>query len=128
MPLVWYEGAGTTSRRWLHADERGSIIGLSNASGTLMGANAYDDYGIPGTNNLGRVGYTGQAFLADQGLWYYKNRVYSPTLGRFLQTDPIGYGDGPNWYNYAHSDPVNGVDPSGKVVEQPPVKPQDFPT
>jgi hypothetical protein len=28
-PLVWYEGAGTTARRWLHADERGSIIAIT---------------------------------------------------------------------------------------------------
>jgi len=40
-------------------------------------------------------------------------RVGQPALGRFLQTDPIGYGDGPNWYNYVHGDPVNGSDPSG---------------
>ena len=40
-------------------------------------------------------------------------RIYSPTLGRFLQTDPIGYGDGLNWYNYVGIDPVNATDPSG---------------
>mgnify|MGYP003384670723 CR=1 FL=1 len=40
-------------------------------------------------------------------------RIYSPTLGRFLQTDPIGHGDGLNWYNYVGSDPVNATDPSG---------------
>jgi uncharacterized protein RhaS with RHS repeats len=31
-PLVWYEGAGTTDRRFLHADERGSVIAVSNAN------------------------------------------------------------------------------------------------
>ncbi|TYC80977.1 RHS repeat-associated core domain-containing protein [Novosphingobium sp. BW1] len=35
------------------------------------------------------------------------------TLGRFMQTDHIGYADGMNWYNYVGSDPVNNVDPSG---------------
>ncbi len=46
-------------------------------------------------------------------MYYYKARIYSPTLGRFLQTDPIGYGDGLNWYNYVGGDPVNATDPSG---------------
>ena len=39
--------------------------------------------------------------------------AYDPILGRFLQTDPIRYGDGGNIYAYVHGDPVNGTDPSG---------------
>jgi RHS repeat-associated protein len=112
-PVVWYEGTGTADRRFLHADERGSIIAISNASGAVSAVNTYDEYGIPASTNMGRFGYTGQAWLPEIGLNYYKARIYSPTLGRFMQSDPIGYGDGLNFYDYVGGDPVNARDPTG---------------
>lgn len=34
-------------------------------------------------------------------------------FGRFVEPDPLGYEDGLNWYDYAHGDPANWVDPTG---------------
>ncbi len=112
-PLVWYEGAGTTNRSWLMADHQGSIIAISNGSGAASNINTYDEYGVPGPGNSGRFQYTGQNFMSELGLYHYKARAYSHSLGRFLQADPIQYSDGPNMYAYVGNDPFNRVDPFG---------------
>jgi len=114
-PLVWYIGSavGSSNRRYLHADHNGSIVATSDGSGLNASINTYDEYGIPASSNTGRFGYTGQATLYEIGLDYYKARIYSPTLGRFLQTDPIGYAGGENLYAYVGDDPMNESDPSG---------------
>ena len=40
---------------------------------------------------------------------------YSPTIGRFLERDPIGYDDGMNPYEFVGSNPIGFVDPYGLV-------------
>jgi len=107
--ILWYEGSGTAAadQQFLHADERGSIVSMTDNAGGTVNINSYDDWGIPawdpqlGDLNIGRFQYTGQIWLEEIGLYYYKARMYSPTLGRFMQTHPMS----------VRSHPVNAAMP-----------------
>jgi len=116
-PLVQYEGSGTSTRRWFHADERGSVAAVSDASGDVVTAvNRYDEYGNVQGTLTGRFGYTGQAWLPELGMAYYRARIYNPAMGRFMQTDPIGMNGGMNVHAYVGNNPVNSTDPSGTLL------------
>src|ERR1019366_2155985 len=52
------------------------------------------------------------------GLYFMRNRWYSPDLGRFIQQDPIGLDGGTNLYAYTGNGPTNQTDPEGT---EPPI-------
>ncbi len=114
-PMAWFEGASVdaTVARLIKTNHQGSVIALTDWYGNLTNINSYDEWGIPAAANTGRFQYTGQAWISELRMYHYKARIYSPTLGRFLQSDPVGYKDGLNIYAYVGNDPVNMVDPTG---------------
>ena len=114
--LAIVQRGGTTYRVLTDATGSPRFV-INTSSGTVVDAITYDAWGritsesAPGTIPFG---FAGGLADPDTGLVHFGARDYDPTTGTWTGPDPIQFaGGGPNLYQYAGSDPVNIVDPSG---------------
>ncbi len=109
----------TGDRQFYHFNNRGDTIALTDASGAISDAYAYDEFG----SVCNRTGTTSNPFsylsrygVMDDGddLFFMRARYYDSRTGRFLSKDPFGYEKQKiQLYSYALNNPVNIIDPLG---------------
>jgi RHS repeat-associated protein len=96
----------------------GDIVGTTDAAGTFTAAPVTDEFGVgqPAASRLGWLG-SNERFATGGTLKLMRMgvRLYDPTLGRFLQADPIE-GGSLNDYEYAAQDPCNNLDLNGARI------------
>jgi len=126
---------------YYHHDAIENVIQLTDLSGNVVEKYSYDVFGAPtiknGSGNIitsssfgNRFMFTGREFIKEVSLYNYRNRMYSAALGRFLQTDPIGFiGGDYNLYRYVFNNAVNLNDPLGlssKESEKKTIDPKEL--
>lgn len=93
----------------------GDVVGTADSVGAFTAAPPTDEFGV-GTAPADRLGWLGEkerfSTGGTLGLKRMGVRLYDPSLGRFLQVDPISGGSA-NDYDYAFQDPINYQDLDG---------------
>ena len=120
--LAKTDSAGTV---YYHHDGLGSTTALTNATGTPVESYTYDAYGAARVWDGAGVGlassafgnrflFTGREWVAEAGIYDYRNRAYSAELGRFLQVDPVRFNGGDiSLYRYVMGMPGDFKDSLG---------------
>ncbi|WP_190287781.1 RHS repeat-associated core domain-containing protein [Massilia sp. NR 4-1] len=109
-------GMGSSARVVSYlTDAIGSVVRLTDGQGEKIVDYQYSSYGETEADAKHRNPFQYAGRENDgTGLYYYRARYYSPSMGRFIQSDPIGVKDGVNMYAYVNGNPISKTDPTGK--------------
>ena len=96
------------------SDAVNSTVETVDQAGAKIAAFLYEPFGQTiASGSTYPFQFTGR-IPASASLYYYRARFYSPSMGRFISEDPIGFaGQGTSLYAYVENDPVDSVDPTG---------------
>jgi len=101
---------------YVHTDQVGRPEVVTNSARQVVWRADNDVYGRSVKQDaIGglAIGFPGQYFDEETGLWNNGLRVYDAFAGRYLQTDPLGLAGGISLYAYANGNPTRYVDPMG---------------
>lgn len=111
--------------RYFITDALSSVRLVVDNAGNVLGAFAYDAFGIPDTSaspppaELRGHSFQGGLGVRNEGagLYYARHRWYASDLGRWLSADPIGFAGGLNQHTYVENNPTTKIDPMGTYTE-----------
>jgi RHS repeat-associated protein len=90
---------------------------LTNPSRTLVWDREQEPFGetyaTPTNTTPTTHRFPGQIYDSENGLFYNNMRDYDPTLGFYIQADPIGQRGGLNPYAYVGQNQTQNIDPTG---------------
>ncbi len=109
-------GDDASDDRYVLRDGNNNVIALTDAGQRIRTQYSYEPYGqtkLSGDDDVNVQQYTARE-NDGTGLYYYRNRYYSPGIGRFTSEDPLGWASGQtNAYAYVGGNPVDRIDPLG---------------
>jgi RHS repeat-associated protein len=73
---------------------------------------------IPKSTIGNNILFQGREYEPETNFYYFRARHLDPIMGRFLQTDPMGYQDSLNLYQAFNQNPVNFTDPFGLLTQE----------
>ena len=115
--------AGLSERVYYQQDANHNVTSITDEQGAVLQRAVYTPYGertvlaanFTGTSDAYGLlqGHQGGRYDAVTGLYHFRMRDYDPSMGTWMEADPIGYPDGVNRYTAYTGNPIRWLDSMG---------------